>query len=233
MTAHDPTTRARSRRGGCAAGCLRGCLGCLGVLAVVTLLIFLVAPPLLEAYARWFIVTDPSERTDVAVALSGGDGERLHAAMALYKQHLAGALCLVGPDQPLLKVYTGEDSLTQAEAKRRIVVRRGIPADSVVVAVGAYSTWDEANLVREEARRHGWRSITIVTDPYHTRRARATFRRVLHDDGVRVIAYHLPPGRSQFRPEKWWKRELDTMAVLTESIKAVFYAHRYRVWPWG
>jgi uncharacterized SAM-binding protein YcdF (DUF218 family) len=224
------------RRGssrGIAGGCRRGCLGCFGLLVLGLLLGFLVAPPLLNAWARWFIVEDRVQRADAAVALSGGDGERLHAAIALYRQRQAGAVLIVGPDQPLLKVYTGEDSLTQGEAKRRIVVRRGVPADSAIVRVGAHSTWDEARLTLEEARAHGWKSIVIVTDPYHTRRARATFRKVFRGEPVRIIAHHLPPGRTVFRPEKWWRRELDTMAVLTETIKTVFYAYRYRVWPWG
>lgn len=155
------------------------------------------------------------------------------AAIQLYRQRQVAAVLLVGPDQPLLKVYTGEDSLTQAEAKRRIALRRGVPADSVFLAVGAYSTWDEANLTLAEARTHGWKSILIVTDPYHTRRARATFRKVFRGEPIRILAYHLPAGRTQYRPEQWWRRELDAMAVVTETIKTVFYAYRYRVWPWG
>jgi uncharacterized SAM-binding protein YcdF (DUF218 family) len=198
-------------------GCLSGCLSRLAGFVVLALLVWFLAPPVATAYARWFIVQDPVERADAVVALSGGDGERLHAAINLYKQGKAGCLLLVGPDAPLLKVYSGEDSLTQGEAKRRIAVRRGVPSDLALVSLGATSTWEEAQTTLREARARGWRSLIIVTDPFHTRRARATFRKAFHGQPVWIAVYHLPPGRSQFSPEKWWTREFDLMAVMTDD----------------
>lgn len=214
-------------------GCLSGCLSRLCGLIVLLLLAWFFGPSILTSYARWLIVQDPVTRADALVALSGGEGERLHASISLYRQGKAGCLLLVGPDAPLLKVYTGEDSLTQGEAKRRIAVRKGVPSDSAIVAVGANSTWDEAQITLGEARARGWRSITIVTDPFHTRRARATFRKVLRGQPVAVCTYHLPADRSTYKPERWWTRERDLMSVLTETIKLVYYAYHYRVWPWG
>lgn len=219
---------------GCGFGCLRGCLGLLAAVALVLLIAWLLIPPILTGYAGWLTVEDEwEEAADAAVALSGGDGERLHASIGLYREHRARAILLVGPDQPLLKVYTGGDSLTQAEAKRRIILSKRIPADSVIVATGAYSTWDEAQLTLREARARGWSTIVLVTDPFHTRRARATFRKVFQDESIRILAYHLPPGRTTYNPKKWWSRERDFMAVITESIKIPYYVWRYRVWPWG
>ncbi len=40
-----------------------------------------------------------------------------------------------------------------------------------------HNTHDEAVQVAELARRHGWRSVILVTSPTHTRRAAATFRK--------------------------------------------------------
>jgi uncharacterized SAM-binding protein YcdF (DUF218 family) len=108
-----------------------------------------------------------------------------------------------------------------------------VPSDSAFVSLGANSTWDEAQSTIVEARAHGWRSVTIVTDPFHTRRARATFRKVFHDQPVRISVYHLPVERSSYNPVKWWTRERDLMSVSNESIKMVYYAYRYRIWPWG
>ncbi len=227
---------AGSRRAGPTerrGGCLRSCLSLLILAAAAAVILWLVAPPLLTAGARWLIVEDPLERADAAVALSGGDGERLHASLALFRQGKADAILIVGPDQPLLRIYTGEDSLSQGEAKRRILLRRGVPPEKVILALGANSTLDEAQAALREARARGFRSLVIVTDPFHTRRARATFRYVFRNEPVRIAAYHLPPDRSQFRAEKWWTRERDTMAVLTEWVKTVFYAWNHRIWPWS
>ena len=104
------------------------CLGAPGELRLRLLL----APRLLQSYARGFIVGDTLEPSDAVVALAGGDGERMGAAIGLYKRGLATKLLITGPDTPLLPVYTGEDSLTQGEIKRRIAVKRGVPAESIV-----------------------------------------------------------------------------------------------------
>ncbi len=214
-------------------GCLRSCAFRLAALVVLALLIRLLGPPALTAYARWLIVEDPIERADAVVALSGGEGERLQASINLYQQGRAGCLLLVGPAIPLLKVYTGEDSLTQGEAKRRIAVRRGVPPDSVFLSLGATSTWEEAQATLAEARARNWQSIILVTDPYHSRRARATFRHTFRGLPIRLAVYHLPLERSSYHPEKWWDRERDLMAVMTETIKTVFYAYHHRVYPWS
>jgi uncharacterized SAM-binding protein YcdF (DUF218 family) len=224
-----PRVNRRRGAGGCGRFLLRGLL----ILGGLYFVLRLAGPWALESYARWLVVDDPARRSDAVVALSGGDGERLHAAIQLYKRGLAGALLIVGPDVPFLKVYSGEDSLTQGEAKRRIAVRRGIPADSVVLALGSTSTIEEARQSLAEARARKWRSMLIVTDPFHTRRARATFHKVFDGSGITLTMYHLPESRSAQRIPRWWTRESDSMAVFTESVKLVFYAVNYRVWPWG
>jgi uncharacterized SAM-binding protein YcdF (DUF218 family) len=222
--------RGGARRGpGCLALLLRGAF----LLLLLYLFLRFAGPPLLQAYAGWLVVQDPVRPSDAAVALSGGEGERLLAAIELYKRREARALLIVGPDVPLLKVYTREDSLTQAEAKRRIAVRRGIPPDSVFVALGPSSTYEEAERSLQEARDRGWRTLLIVTDPFHTRRARATFRHVFRGSGVHLAVYHLPEGRSSQSRIRWWRRESDLMAVFTETVKMVFYAVHHHVNPWG
>jgi uncharacterized SAM-binding protein YcdF (DUF218 family) len=231
MGARGRPSVARRRRE--PRGCGRLLVQALLVLFALYLLLRLAGPWLLESYARWLVVDDPMRRSDAVVALSGGDGERLHAAIQLYRKGLAGALLIVGPDVPLLKVYSGEDSLTQGEAKRRIAIRKGIPADSIILALGSTSTIEEARVTLAEARVRHWRSVLIVTDPFHTRRARATFHRVFHGSEIALVMYHLPESRSAQKIPRWWTRESDSMAVFTETVKMIFYAANHRVWPWG
>ncbi len=219
----------RSRRSGDRG---RRLLTWIGIVLVVVV-VWRIAPFLLDRYARWLIVQDPVPKSDAIVVLSGGDGERLHAAIDLYKQGRADNLLIVGPDVPFLKIYTGEDSLTQGEAKRRIALRKGIPPEAILTSLGANSTWAEAQSALREARALRWRSIIVVTDPFHTRRARATFRKVFNGSGVAVRMYHLPIGRSSQNPEHWWDRESDGVAVFTETLKLFFYAHTHGVWPWS
>jgi uncharacterized SAM-binding protein YcdF (DUF218 family) len=214
-------------------GCISGCSSRLSGLVLLVLLAWFLGPPILTAYARWLIVQDPVERADAVVALSGGEGERLHASIDLYKQGKAGCLLLVGPAIPLLKVYAGDGSLTLGEMRRRIAVRQGVPSDSAIVSLGATSTWEEAQTTLMEARARGWRSITVVTDPFHTRRSRATFRKTFQGQPIRIAIYHPPLERSSYNPHKWWTRERDLMAVMNETVKMVFYAYHHHVYPWS
>lgn len=202
-------------------------------LILVIVAVRLLAAPAMNAYARWLIVQEPFEHVDVALVLGGGEGERLAAAIQLFRAERAGGIVILGPDAPFLKVYTGEDSLTQGEAKRRIAVKRGVPDSLVTLVLGAQSTYEEATTALAAAQTEKWKSVAVVTSPFHTRRARATFRNVFHDPAVEVRIYHLPIDRSSQNPERWWSRESDMMAVFTESLKLVFYAYRYRIWPWS
>lgn len=203
-----------------------------GIVVAVLAALRLIAPWAAETYARGFIVEDELLPSDAVVVLAGGNGERLHAGIQLYKRHLARELFIVGPDVPMIPVYTGEDSLTQAEAKRRIALKRGVPADSIVFQLGPTSTFEEAEVAARVAKEQGWRSLIVVTSPFHTRRARATFHRAFHGMDTKIRVYHLPIGKSSDNPERWWRREGDTMAVATETIKTVFYGWNHGVWPW-
>jgi len=68
------------------------------------------------------------------------------------------------------------DAYTEAEAGRRYLVARGVPASAVTaVAVGG-DTLTSLRAVAERARVDGWSSALIVSDPWHSLRARTMAR---------------------------------------------------------
>lgn len=203
------------------------------LLAGIVVLLRLLAPPAANAYAKWLVVTDSFEHADAAITLAGGEGERLAASIQLFKANKVDHILLVGPDAPFLQVYSGEDSLTQGEAKRRIAVKKGVPDSLVVLSLGATSTFEESQSTLAAAKERNWDSIVVVTSPMHTRRTRATFRHSFKGSGIEVSVYHLPIGRSSQNPDHWWEREHETMAVVTETIKLIFYGYQYKISPWS
>lgn len=200
-------------------------------MVVVGLAIYLAAPAILDAYGRWLIRTDPPSRADVAIVLGGGEGERLGAAVRIWREGRVGGLLIVDPGIPLLPVYTGEDSLTMGEVKRRIAIRRGVPEERVLMLRGPMSTYDEAVASRPLLEARGVRRAIVVTSPFHSRRAGATFRRVFRGSSVAVSLETMPLSVSQDRPARWWTREHDQMAVFTETVKILFYWNRYGIPP--
>ncbi len=201
------------------------------VLTLIAVLAMLFGPAMLTGYARWLIKTDPPRKADAVVVLAGGEGERLGAALRIWRQGRVGALLVTGPDVPLLPVYTGGDSLSMAEVKRRIAIRKGVPADDVWVALGAKSTYDEAHDALRALQEHRVRTAIVVTSPFHSRRARATFLRVFRGSGIDVTLETLPADLSAEKPNRWWTREREMMAVFTETAKTVFYWNRYGISP--
>ena len=64
----------------------------------------------------------------------------------------------------------------------------GLPNGAAIIADDAQNTYDEAvNLARLAHQQH-WRSLIVVTDLLHTRRAARTFRTLLPDITIYVSA---------------------------------------------
>jgi hypothetical protein len=80
--------------------------------------------------------------------------------------------------------------------------------DHVYLRPDPYTTRGEARAVATLARKHGWRSIVVVTSSYHVPRARLIFRRAF-DGEVRMAS----------APAIWWRLPFD---VLSELAKAVY-----------
>jgi uncharacterized SAM-binding protein YcdF (DUF218 family) len=175
-------------------------------------------------------VSDPRSPADAVVVLAGGEGERLRAAIERWRAGDVGAMLIVGTSSPVLEVYAGEDSLTMAEAKRRIAIKKGVPPEKVLVALGPTSTYEEAVRTFELCRERGWRRLIVVTSPFHTRRARATFRSVFRGSGVTVAIFHPDLDGSQDDPRRWWSREGDAVSVAGECARIAYYAYRHRIW---
>jgi uncharacterized SAM-binding protein YcdF (DUF218 family) len=200
-------------------------------LAVIALALVLATPSIMTAYARWLICVDPPTHADVAVVLGGGEGERLRAALQIWREGRVPAILITGPAVPLLEIYTGEESLTQGEVRRRIAVHKGVPESKVWLLTGPTSTYEEAVAVRAELERRGLNRAIIVTSPLHSRRAGRTFRHVLKGSPIVVTLETLSPERSEDRPREWWTREHDTLSVFSETLKLLYYWNRYGIAP--
>jgi uncharacterized SAM-binding protein YcdF (DUF218 family) len=206
-------------------------LGCLAFFVAFLLLIVLFAPNLLELHAKWLAWGDEPEPADAILVLGGGQGERLTLALRLYREGLAPRIFITGPSDPVIPEYSDSDGITQAEAKRLIAVDKGVPGDMVTVILGATSTYEEAEISADVFKNMGFRKILVATSPYHTRRARKTFRKVYEREGIDVLTLNGGWELSPYSYEHWWWRESDTFPVLLETAKLGYYLFRYGVSP--
>ena len=146
------------------------------LIGAVVVAVFLVGG---TAFRVWYVARADDRRAVDAVVVLGAaqyDGEpssvfaaRLRHAEALYEDGLAPRIVTVGGSR-------AGDAYTEAEAGRRYLVDRGVPA-SAVVAVGEGSdTLGSLRAVDARARDDGWDTALVVSDPWHSLRARTMAR---------------------------------------------------------
>jgi uncharacterized SAM-binding protein YcdF (DUF218 family) len=101
-------------------------------------------------------------------------------------------------------------------------VWQGVPEERILRAPGTHeTTYEEALAVRQLAEERGFRSLLVVSDPYHLRRARMCFRDALRATGVTVSVQPVNP--SWYDPERWWQDNDSLRETWTEYLKLALY----------
>lgn len=200
----------RIRRGGCLALVALLCAGVLA-LTIFTLRI-----------DRFLTVNDPLAPADAIVVLASNP-KRIHHAVNLYTQGYAPVVVFTDATYKDAGLACSS-ALLDVPAAQAL----GLPADAVVITGDEVtSTYDEAVATRTLVDERGWQRLIVVTDPFHTRRAAATFRALI--PGVTVTASATPDG--EYDPRHWWRSEEGVMAAITEVGKLAFYWVTYGIAP--
>jgi len=130
--------------------------------------------------------TDDRNPADVVVVLGAAqyDGRpssileaRLEHAKRLYDQQVAPVVVTVGGRR-------AGDNFTEAEAGRNYLIEQGLPASALEAVETGGDTLSSLRAVAELARERGWRTAVIVSDPWHSLRA----RRMARDEGLAAWA---------------------------------------------
>jgi uncharacterized SAM-binding protein YcdF (DUF218 family) len=168
------------------------------------------------------IVAEEIATPDAIVSLASHEWERLPAAAALARRAPEARVLLTVP--MAVNAYNCHgcaDRIGRLEAA-------GVARDRIeVLRRAVYRTTDEAEAFREWAGLHRPRSVVVVTSPYHTRRALASFRKALAGTG---IAVGIHPAESVVDPPRWYWYKFDRWYVIYEWRARVFYLIRFGVW---
>jgi uncharacterized SAM-binding protein YcdF (DUF218 family) len=131
------------------------------------------------AFRVWFVARADDRRPVDAVVVLGAaqyDGEpssilaaRLRHAQALYDDGLAPRIITVGGGRE-------GDAYTEAEAGRRYLIGRGVPPAAVIAVGEGADTLGSLRAADARARQDGWDTALVVSDPWHSLRARTMAR---------------------------------------------------------
>ena len=167
-----------------------------------------------DAPARWLVADDPPRFCDAAVVLAGDPD---------YERTKTGARLLLSGQVRLLIVTGGEPGPgDSATSLRDVAVRAGVPPERIRMEQVSRSTHGSMEAIRPILEQEGIRSLTVVTSPYHQRRALWTARRTLA--GLDIVSRPADPAR--WRPEGWWKTRWNRGVVLGEYAKLAYYILR-------
>jgi len=199
------------------------------LLALVYILLSYYHAPILIHLGRYLIVEHDPQKCDLIVCMAGGNIERGLAAAEAYEKGFAPHIYISKEEPPdgyeLLK---NRDIDYPESIDLMIILLEGlrVPRSAILISDGVVrSTWEEAMAVRELVERKGFRSLMVITSPFHTRRAWLTYRKVFKDLDVRILMN--PSKYSGFKPEGWWKERRYVRHVIIEYEKLIFYTFKY------
>jgi uncharacterized SAM-binding protein YcdF (DUF218 family) len=123
------------------------------------------------------------------VVLSGASRERSQTALALFRKGMAPKVLITGggPDED-----------------RDYLLGEGVPDDAILVPTRiSSSTYQDALTVRQAVVNNKFKSLLVVTSPYHCRRTRLIFDRVLSGLGVSLTV--TPSVSLHMDQSHWWR----------------------------
>jgi uncharacterized SAM-binding protein YcdF (DUF218 family) len=176
---------------------------------------------------RFLVLSVPPDAPAAIVSLASHEWERLPEVVALAREYPHAAILLTVP------VHVTEQNCHRCSDRHDVLVRAGIAADRIhILPTRVSNTHDEAVACLRFAHETNSSEIVVVTSPYHSRRAMATFRGVFGRTPVR-LAVRPALAASPARPGRWWQRHYDRAYVAYEWAAIVYYAARFGIYPWN
>lgn len=175
-------------------------------------------------FSFWLAQPTTPRETDAIVVL-GGSHERGKHAVALFEQGLAPRLWHTGWwNRAAPPLSSGELLETKIDGTH------SIPEDRITF-VYTTDTWEDGQAIARLVQEQSVRSLLIVTDWPHSRRALCVAQHALR--GVDVAIFYDAPPDSPVSIDGWWWHSKGWQAVVREMVALSYYWLAYGVSPWG
>jgi uncharacterized SAM-binding protein YcdF (DUF218 family) len=183
------------------------------------------APAWLPRIGTFLEVRDPLAPADAIVVLAGNAPLRLRHGNDLYQAGYAPVVII--SDE---RVRTHGLNVAWHELYDLGLAAADLPHSAAVLLTDPppASTIDEAQRDAALLRQRGARSVILVTDPFHSRRARRMFAAQLGRYGIQVRSSPSPPDRVDLA--RWWTDRYSTRTVVQEWIKLLWYGPQGVYW---
>jgi uncharacterized SAM-binding protein YcdF (DUF218 family) len=204
----DPGNRPRKR--------LRRCLAAAFLLVAVGGVLYGVRASVLPCAARWLDVGERPAKADYVYVLGGDVNVRPLVAAAIFRAGLAKKILVSHVD-----FEPGENGGILGPQHDRVckVLRlRGVPAEDIIVLGNRHrTTHDEAVSLAAWLSEAGVNRVIVVTNDFHTRRARWIFEQVFRERAATISFVSAPV--DGFDANNWWQSEQGFTTIFGENIK--------------
>jgi uncharacterized SAM-binding protein YcdF (DUF218 family) len=180
---------------------------------------------ILQAVGDFLVIRDKIQPADIIHVIAGED-HRTEYAIALFKKGYGKQLFFTGGWCDIHKDYHGEHA-------KKIALQKGLPPDAVATDdANVNSTYSEAVRLKYfiDHSKASVRSVIVVSDPYHMRRARWAYKKVL-GDGIKIYMAPVPYELSPYQ-KNWSAHKKTREFVYKEYLKILYYHARYQL-SWG
>ena len=187
--------------------------------------LFLNCERILLAVGDFLVVQGELAPADILHVIAGED-YRTDYAIRLYQEGYGRQIFFTGGWCQFHNLYHG------VRGKER-AVEHGVPPEAVATDDSEVrSTYSEVIRLKEylQQSKVPIRSVMIISDPHHMRRARWTVRHVL-GHSIRIDMAPVPFESSPYN-RQWWKDRASKRMVKDEYMKLGYYLIRYQL-SWG
>lgn len=156
--------------------------------------------------------------------LGGGLNTRPPAAAELYHAGWSKQILLMQPKRTkIVKLGLERD---YGLLTRELLQVENVPESAITIAEPEVtSTFDEAQALKIWVTEHQAKRLLVVTDLFHTRRARWILNRQLKETGVEVRMVAVPT--LTYDASNWWQDEDGLIDFQNEVVKFAVYMWRY------
>lgn len=171
---------------------------------------------------EYLLIRDNLQPADVIHVIAGKD-YRTNYGIQLLQQGYGKTIFFTGG-------WCTEHQYYQAQHSKELAIEQGVSPEAIALNDSLVtSTYDEAEKLSDFISQNPEtiRTVIVVSDPYHMRRAQWSFRRVLGSQiniQMAPVPYELTPLRQQ-----WWTDGDTTEMVIREYVKLIYYPLRYQV----
>jgi uncharacterized SAM-binding protein YcdF (DUF218 family) len=185
---------------------------------ILYLLIF--HSPLVWYLAKPLKLVDPPRAADAIVVFAGGVGESGLAGEG-YQERVKHAVDLYHSGHARHLVFSSGYYylFREAEIMKVFAISLGVPGEAIILEEEAANTYENVKFVKKILNRNRWRSVLLVSSPYHMRRASLTFRKLAPE----VTVIHTPVSDSRFYDHTLGASLPQIRGILQEYAGILYY----------